>query len=90
MPGGSAAGPRTTPRVEPSLRNDGSDHRLARPYCPWANGLAERMDRTATDADAEAFRQGAADAVGARVLAFLSAYLPMPVEVLRLIPGPKA
>lgn len=52
----------------------GIEHRLTKPYHPWTNGQAKRMNRTIKDATTKAFHYPGLDALKAHVLAFVSAY----------------
>ena len=52
----------------------GVEHRLTKPYHPWTNGQAERMNRTIKDATVKAFHYADLQALQAHVLAFVTAY----------------
>lgn len=55
-------------------KEHGIEHRLTKPYYPWTNGQAERMNRTIKDATTKAFHYPGRDALKAHVLAFITAY----------------
>jgi transposase-like protein len=55
-------------------QENGITHKLTRPYHPWTNGQAERMNRTVKDATVKVFHYPDLDGLKAHVLAFVTAY----------------
>jgi transposase InsO family protein len=53
---------------------NGVEHRLTKPYHPWTNGQAERMNRTIKDATVKVYHYDDLESLKAHVLAFVTAH----------------
>ncbi len=55
-------------------KENGIEHRMTKPYHPWTNGQAERMNHTVKEATVKTFHCPDFASLKAHVLAFVSAY----------------
>jgi transposase InsO family protein len=87
-PRGRSNGPHIFVRV--CLAN-GIEHRLTKPYHPWTNGQAERMNRTIKDATVKTYHYDDLASLEAHVLALVTVHnLAKHLKALRWRTRPRA
>jgi transposase InsO family protein len=57
-----------------ACEQNGVEHRLTKPRCPWTNGQVERMNRTIKDATVKRYHYGSHDELRRHLQLFVDAY----------------
>ncbi len=57
-----------------ACEQNGIEHRLTKPRCPWTNGQVERMNRTIKDATVKRYHYGSHDELRRHLQLFVDAY----------------